>query len=59
MGDEMDITALDIIKPPTPATFKSSVFNNNFGIAYTRIEQSSSTTFHPNGITESLFYLCK
>lgn len=59
MGDEIETILPDFDVPSTPATFPSKVFNDNFGITCKRVEECSSTSFNPNGVTESLFYLCK
>ncbi|KAK5642032.1 hypothetical protein RI129_008199 [Pyrocoelia pectoralis] len=57
MGDELQIIVPDA--PPTPATFKNDTFKDNFGMKYKKVENSSSSSFNPNGFTESLFYLLR
>lgn len=48
-----------MVYDPIPKTIHNYVFNDNFGVAYKKVEESSSSSFNPNGITESMFYLCK
>lgn len=42
-----------------PKTFKNSVFNDNYGVTYDSIKQSTSSPFSPNNMTEAVFYICK
>lgn len=44
---------------PQPKTLKNPIFNDNYGVKYKDTDDSSSSFFNPNGITESLFYLRK
>ncbi|KAK4877057.1 hypothetical protein RN001_009563 [Aquatica leii] len=59
VGDEMEIVLSEVNDSLVPATFNNPVFKNNFGINYKKKENSSSTSFNPLGITESIFYLMK
>ncbi|XP_031347622.1 sorting nexin-14-like isoform X2 [Photinus pyralis] len=57
VGEELQIIVPDI--PPKPATLENDTFKDNFGILYKKVENSSSSSFNPDGFTESLFYLLK
>ncbi|KAF5269937.1 hypothetical protein FQR65_LT05736 [Abscondita terminalis] len=59
IGDEMEIVLSEVNATPIPATFNNAIFQNNFGINYKKTDNSSSTSFNPLGITESIFYLMK
>lgn len=60
IGDELDSEAtFDNQKRSVPKTYKNTVFNDNYSIAYGNVKQSTSSPFNSNSITESIFYLCK
>lgn len=42
-----------------PKTIRNPIYNDNYGVKYKDNDDTSSSFFNPNGITESLFYLCK
>lgn len=59
IGDELDNLMNLTIQNSTPKTLHNKVFGNNFDVTQRKMGESSSTTFNPSGIAESLFYLCK
>ncbi|RZB40834.1 sorting nexin-14-like [Asbolus verrucosus] len=59
IGDEIDIKAnLDQKNPPIPKTFRNHIFNDNFGIPFRVLKDSSSSSFNPVGVIQLYAAVC-
>lgn len=59
-GEEIDILSTRPSENSSfPKTYRSHVFNDNFGVQYRILKDTLSSSLSPEGITESAFYLMK
>lgn len=61
IGDELDIDPSTVPKRNTtmPKTYRNHIFNDNFGVTFKMLKETSSSSMNLIGITECTFYLCK
>ncbi|KAG5876709.1 hypothetical protein JTB14_038026 [Gonioctena quinquepunctata] len=59
MGEELDTVPCYSSNSYLPKTYTNRVFNDNFGVQYKCLKETTSSSFNPDGLAESVFYFLK